>query len=145
METVLHCIENVCFHFNMSFLQKQKTNKTLEWSADGCAVTGYFEVKSREPQLSGGGWGTTTINSPASGHVTRGHVDLVSGGGDRMLLPELGTVLTQYAFVGVMLAMTHTTAPQHNSPLLLGLLRMKQFGRIRFSTTQGIAYLLQGK
>ena len=117
----------------------------LHSSADGCAVTGYFEVKSRELQLSGGGWGTTTINSPASGHVTRGHVGLVSGGGDRMLLPELGTVLTQYAFVGVMLAMTHTTAPQHNSPLLLGLLRMEQFGRIRFSTTQGIASLLQGK
>ena len=53
-------------------------------------------------------------------------MDLVSGGGDRTLLPELGTVLTQYAFVGVMLAMTHTTTPQHNSPLLLGLLRMKQ-------------------
>ena len=77
--------------------------------------------------------------------MTRGHVDLVSGGGDLTLLPELGTVLTQYAFVGVMLAMTHTTAPQHNSPLLLGLLRMEQFGRIRFSTTQSIASLLQGK
>ena len=87
----------------------------LHSSAAGCAVTGYFEVKSREAQLSGGGWGrgTTTINSPASGHVATWDVDLVSGGGDRTLLPELGTVLTQYAFVGVMLAMTHTTAPQH--------------------------------
>ena len=29
VETILHCIKNVCFHFNMSFLQKRI--RTLEW------------------------------------------------------------------------------------------------------------------
>ena len=77
METVFHCIENVCFHFNMSFLQKRI--RTLEWKDSTVRLTAVLWLVTSRWNPGSLSWAAageaqqpSTVRPVDTWHATRG-------------------------------------------------------------------------